>query len=290
MAVSFSILGPLCVDGGPVVRLTADRPRRLLALLLLNAGNVVTSERIRDELWSDHPPRSSAANLSGYLTLVRRATRPHLENHPSGYRISLARWQLDLHRFRDGVAMARQALSAGDLERADAEFRQANGFWSGSALEGLAAGAVLGPLVHALNEEHWAAVEDQFDVTLLLGRHQPALPALIASASAHPSRERSQAQVMVALYRSGRACDALGAYERMHRWLADEFGVAPSPLLRHLRQRIRAGDPALLHGEWRSEAADHRADDGRGGVIARSPRIGTGRRVVPDHQKAAGRY
>src|SRR5688572_16801674 len=127
MALCFSLLGPLRVEGGPPVPLTAAMPRRLLALLLLHANGVVTAERIREELWSERPPRSSAANLSGYLTQVRRATRPHLENHPCGYRLAVARSQLDLHRFRDGVAAARKALAAQDLERASREFGQANG-------------------------------------------------------------------------------------------------------------------------------------------------------------------
>lgn len=290
MAIVFSVLGPLRVDGGPPVPLTAALPRRLLALLLLNSDRVVTTGRIREELWSERPPRSSAANLSGYLTQVRRATGPHLESHPAGHRISLARWQLDLHRFRDGVAAARQAAAAHDLELAAREFRRANGLWSGSALEGLAAGPVLGPLVHALDEERWASVEDQFDVALLLGRHRTALPALVANAAAQPWRERSWAQLMVALYRSGRACEALAAYARMQRWLADEFDVAPSSFMRRLRHRVWSGDPVLNSGDWRSQAPQDRADDRRGGVVAGTPRVAAARRVVPDHQQVAGRH
>jgi DNA-binding SARP family transcriptional activator len=175
----------------------------------------------------------------------------------------LTRSQLDLHRFRDGVAEARKALAAHDLERAAREFRQANGLWSGAALEGLTAGPVLGPILHALDEERWAAVEDEVDVALLRGRHQPMLPQLLATTAAHPSRERSWAQLMVALYRSGRACEALQAYARMHRWLAEEFDVAPSPLLRQLRHRIRCGSLG-------SEAADYGAHHGFGQVIPRA--------------------
>ena len=290
MVLAFSVLGPLRVDGGPSVRLTAALPRRLLALLRLNANRLVTTERIREELWSDRAPRSSAANLSGYLTVVRRATGAHLESHPAGYCITLDRWQLDLNRFRDGVARARQAAAVRDLDRAAREFRHANGLWSGSALDGLPAGSVLGPLVHALDEERWTAVEDRFDVALLLGRHEIALPSIIANAAAHPSRERSWAQLMVALYRCGRACDALQAYARMHRWLADEFEVAPSPALQHLRHRIWTGDPTLASGGWRSETPHHRAHDARGGVIARPARVGAGHRVVPDYQQVARRH
>jgi DNA-binding SARP family transcriptional activator len=286
--IVFSVLGPLRVDGGPPVPLTAALPCRLLALLLLNCDRVVTIDRIREELWSDRPPRSSAANLSGYLTRVRRAAGSHVENHPAGHRITLARWQLDLHRFRDGIASARRASAARDLGQAAGEFRRANGLWSGSALEGMAAGPVLGPLVHALDEERWAAVEDEFDVALLLGRHRSALPAIVANAVGHPSRERAWAQLMVALFRSGRACDALAAYARMQRRLADEFGVAPTPALQRLRHRIWSGDPLLARGDWRSQPPQDRADDGRRGVVARTPRVAADRRVVADHEQAAG--
>jgi DNA-binding SARP family transcriptional activator len=290
MTMSFRVLGPLRAEGEKRAQLTAGLPRRVLALFLLSANRLVTTERIREELWSDRPPRSAASNLSSYLTLVRRAAHPHLESQPSGCRISLAASQLDLQRFRDGVAVARRAMAAGDLEWAAREFRDANGLWSGSALEGIGAGPVLGPLVHALDEEHWAAVEDQFDVALMLGRHQPTLPALVANANAHPSRERSWAQLMVALYRSGRAVDALHAYARMQRWLASEFEVTPSPLLQQLRHRIWAGDPTLCSGGWRSDAAEHRAHHARGGVVAHAPRVGAARRVVPDQQQVPGRH
>src|SRR4051794_23861055 len=138
MVLAFRVLGPLRVEGGPSVRLTAGLPRRLLALLLLHANRVVTTERIHEELWSQHAPRSSAANLSGYLTQVRRATGSHLRSDPAGHKIALARWQLDLDRFRDGVALARQAVAAGDYERAAREFQRADALWSGSPLEGLA--------------------------------------------------------------------------------------------------------------------------------------------------------
>jgi DNA-binding SARP family transcriptional activator len=284
VAVAFRVLGPLSVDGGPVVPLTAALPQRLLAVLLLHANRTVATERLREELWSDRPPRSSAANLSGYLTLVRRAVHPHLESRPCGHRIAVERPQLDLHRFRDGVTAARQAAAEGDLERAAQEFRRANRLWTGSALEGLAVGPVLGPILHALDEEHWAAVEDQFDAAPLLGRHQATLPALAATAAMHPSRERSCAQLMVALYRSGRTCDALQAYARMQRWLADEFDVSPSPGLQRLRHRIWSGDPVLISGGWRSEPAYHGTHDSRDRVVARSPRVGAAGRVVADHE------
>jgi hypothetical protein len=130
---------------------------------------------------------------------------------------------------------------------------------------------VLGPFLHALDEEHWAAMEDQFDLALMLGRHQPTLPALVANAAAHPSRERTWAQLTVALYRSGRAADALQAYARMQHWLASDFDVTPSPLLQHLRHRIWSGDPTLCSGGWRSDAPEHTAHHGRGGVVAHAP-------------------
>ena len=86
-----------------------------------------------------------------------------------------------------------------------------------------------------------AVVEDRFDLELMLGRHEAAVVALERSISEHPYRERLWAQLMIALYRSGRQADALKTYSRARGVLVGDLGIDPSPELRDLEERILRG-------------------------------------------------
>ena len=96
-----------------------------------------------------------------------------------------------------------------------------------------------------LEEARLVALEERLEVELGLGRHVQLVGELEALVAAYPTRERLRQQQMLALYRSGRAADALAAYRNMRRALAEELGLEPSPALQQLERAILQADPAL---------------------------------------------
>jgi tetratricopeptide (TPR) repeat protein len=153
--------------------------------------------------------------------------------------------EFDLHRFDAWQVEGDDALERGRLGQAGAAFRAALALWRGGALEGIPSGTLTGMVVPGLEERRLAVLEECVDVELRLGRHAGLVAELDAWVRSHPSRERLQGQLMLALYRSGRQTDALEVYRRARQWLVDEFGLEPGPNLRHLEQAILMTDPAL---------------------------------------------
>jgi len=74
--VDIRLLGPVEVTGpGGPVELVGVRQRALVALLALNAGNVVARVRLIDALWGEDPPRTAVRTLQSHVTRVRQALR-----------------------------------------------------------------------------------------------------------------------------------------------------------------------------------------------------------------------
>ncbi|MFF3751787.1 BTAD domain-containing putative transcriptional regulator [Streptomyces sp. NPDC002018] len=232
------------LDGRPV-ELGHARQRCVLAALMVDANRAVAVDRLIDRVWGERPPQRAQASLYSYVSRLRQALSPaagdaDIERRPGGYALAVDTYAVDLHRFRDLVERARTA----DDSDAVALFEQALALWRGEA-----AAAQDSPwfnsLYEALHRERHAAELDLVDVLLRAGRHT-GLPAELATrVEAHPLDERLVGQLMLALYRGGRASDALARYEETRGRLAAELGTDPGPSLRELRQRILTADPAL---------------------------------------------
>jgi DNA-binding SARP family transcriptional activator len=244
--VEFRLLGPLeaVVDGAPV-RLGPPQQRALLALLLLNANEVVSRDRIVDELWGERPPATAIKLVQVYVSALRKVLEPNvLLTRPPGYLLQVEPDAVDLDRFRRHLDEGGAALDAGAPGAAADHFRSALALWRGPALADLAFAPFAQAQIGRLDELRLEALSDRIEADLELGRSDVVgeLEALIAE---HPLRERLRGQLMLALYRSGRQADALAAYQDARRALVDELGIEPGRELRELEQAILRQDLAL---------------------------------------------
>ncbi|HUE97313.1 MAG TPA: BTAD domain-containing putative transcriptional regulator, partial [Longimicrobiaceae bacterium] len=245
------ILGPTeVVDGGAPVPLPTGRARSLLGLLTLKAGEVVSVDRLIDELWGESPPPTVETALQGLVSNLRKRLEPHrgrgeppaiLLTRPPGYLLDLGSEQVDSNRFRRMVAQAAEAPP----ERAAQLLRRALALWRGPAL----ADFVYEPFAQAeiaeLEELRLATVEKRIEADLGVGRHREVVGELEALVAEHPLREGLRGLLMLALYRSGRQTEALRVYAEYRSTLIDEMGLDPGPSLQHLEGSILRQDPSL---------------------------------------------
>jgi DNA-binding SARP family transcriptional activator len=245
--MEFRILGPLEVwDGGAEVVLGGRKPRALLALLLLHPNEVVSADRLIDELWGEHPSERAAAALRVNVSRLRKAlAQDVLATRSPGYVIRVEPDDFDLDRFERLVDEAR-GLLARDLPADAAErLREALSLWRGPALADFAYESFAQTAITRLEEIRLAAVELRIDADLALGRHDELVGELEALVAEQPLRERLRGHLMTALYRSGRQAEALDAYKDARRALVDELGIEPSAALQELEREILRQDPAL---------------------------------------------
>ena len=246
--MEFRILGPLeVVEQGRALPLGGARQRTLLALLLTRANEVVSADRLIDELWGAHPPRTAANALQYHVSQLRKALAPHeaIVTQEPGYVIRVGPDELDLLRFEALVEEARQAAP----ELAAQRLREALDLWRGPALADLAHESFAQTEIPRLEELRLAALERRFDADLALGRYAELVGEVQVLVREHPLRERLRAVLMQALYGSGRQVEALEIYRETRRLLVDELGIEPSPALHELEQAILRQDPALTSQE-----------------------------------------
>lgn len=252
----FNILGPFEVRDreGRDVRLSAGRTRSLLALLLIHRGEVVSTDRIVDALWGDHPPGSAAKAVQGYVSQLRRVLEPErgpgdaegvLFTRAPGYALRTDDAAVDAARFERLAGDGRRALEDGSPAEAALLLDDALALWRGPALADFAFDDFAQDEIRRLEELRLCATEDRIDSLLGLGRLGGLVGELDSLVAAHPLRERLRGQSMLALYRSGRQADALQVYRDGRRLLAAELGLDPGPELQRLERAILAQDPAL---------------------------------------------
>ena len=205
-------------------------------------------ERLLDAVWGDHPPASAAHSLESYVSRLRRALSPHgvaVERRGGGYRIDLGGAVLDAQVFEDLVDQAAQALAAGDNPRAASTAKEALGLWQGPVLADVKLHLEGRAETERLDELRSRAFEIRVDADLALGRDAELVGELRRLVGETPYRERLVAQLMVALYRSGRHVEALEVYERTRRDLEGELGLRPGEELQRLAGQIVRQEPHL---------------------------------------------
>ena len=245
------MLGPLEVTvGGRPTKLAGARTRAVLAMLLVHANQVVSSDRLIEELWPGHPPQKAADSLQVRLSELRKALRSageagRLATRPPGYLLQVAPGELDALRFERLAAEGNAALASGDAAAAAQRLDQALALWRGPALADIDSVPSVRAEAGRLEEERLAALESRGEALLACGRHRDLIANLEALTTAHPLRERFWSQRMLALYRAGRQADALRAYSELRDLLVAELAIEPGPELRELHARILRQDPAL---------------------------------------------
>jgi DNA-binding SARP family transcriptional activator len=246
--LEFRILGPLEVVGerGPI-RLGGAKQRATLAILLLSANRVVSVDRLADDLYAGAAPVTALKQVQRQVSELRKALRlaSAIETRSPGYAIRLAPAQLDLTIFERVAADGAEALAAGEAQRAAELLRRALGLWRGPPLADLSYESFAQAAIERLEEIRLAALEHRIEAELKIGRESELVGELEQLVAEHPLRERFRAQLMLALYRSGRQAEALEAYRRAREALVEGFGIEPTTVLQQLERQILVQDPAL---------------------------------------------
>jgi predicted ATPase/DNA-binding SARP family transcriptional activator len=246
--MEIALLGPLLAtrDGRPL-ELGGTQPRLLLALLALDPGRVVGADRLIDGIWGERLPSEPANALQVVVSRLRRALAPDqpVLSLPPGYLLAVDPELVDAVRFERLAAAGRAAAAAGRAEQAAELLKQALELWRGDALADFPGSPAARAAATRLEELRLAALEDRIEVDIALGRQAQLVGELHALVEREPLRERLHAQLMRALYATGRQADALAAYQRARAVLAERAGLDPGPELRRLQQRLLAQDPAL---------------------------------------------
>ncbi|GAB3463395.1 AfsR/SARP family transcriptional regulator [Actinophytocola sediminis] len=272
MRAEIKVLGSLEVAfNGVSVVPTASKPRQLLAMLAVNAGRLVTSTALMEELWGQAAPRSAPSTLQTYVLHVRkliRAALPADQHHlardilatrHTGYLLRADPEVVDATRYLRLAAAGRMAGAAGDYVAAERSLSSALAMWRGPVLVDVTAGSQLEIETMRLTETRLTDLTMRIDADLHLGRHHQLLGDLAALCARHPYMENFRAQYMLALYRSGRSGQALEVYQEMWAIIRDHLGVDPSPRLRQLHRAILTGDaivddPKFMINAWVPDA------------------------------------
>ncbi len=227
----------------------ASKWRALLAALLLRQGQVVSTERLVDELWGDDPPPGAYKLVSGYVSRLRRAIGDPdgrvLVTRSPGYQLLLGECDLDAGRFEDLVAAGRNALQQGDPGRGAELLTEALGLWRGPALADVPPGPLVSAESDRLDAMHLDALELRIDADLACGRAAEVIAELRRLTAEYPLRERLWAELMRALHGYGQSAEALAVFSQARQVIADELGAHPGSDLQDLNQRILVGDPTL---------------------------------------------
>ncbi|GHF65832.1 AfsR/SARP family transcriptional regulator [Streptomyces thermodiastaticus] len=251
------VLGTLDVRcGGRSVVPTAPKPRKVLGLLVLHANHVVSTAALMRELWGEKPPASAATTLQTYILLLRKQLAAALDGgmaeakatlvtYPGGYMLRLPADAVDVNRFERLCSHGRQALARGEAQEAADTLRAALALWRDDALVDVPNGPLLEVEAVRLRESRLGALEQRIEADLRLGRHHEVLGELAALITEFPLNENLHAQLMLALYRSGRRAQALDVYRKLRMCFINELGLDPSARIHDLHQAVLASEPAL---------------------------------------------
>ena len=255
------------MDASRGIRLGGTRQRATLAILLLNANRVVSVDALADALYAGAPPVTALKQVQRQISELRKTigSTAVIETRSPGYLIRLVPEQLDLHVFELLAADAAEAQARGQPRRAADLLKQALDLWRGAPLADLTYESFAQGPIERLEEIRLAAVEQLIDAELALGRHAELIPELEELSVEHPLRERLRAQLMLALYRSGRQADALAVFRQAREALLDGFGLEPSPALKELEHQILAQEPSL---EFASDVSSGSSGAGERTVLA----------------------
>jgi predicted ATPase/DNA-binding SARP family transcriptional activator len=271
--IRLDVLGPLEVTvDREAVDIRRGIPRAILVALVVRAREVVSAGTLAELVWADAQPRNPVNALQLQVSYLRKrlgggsAGQP-VVTRPGGYVLMVDDDDIDARRFERLVRDATQLASIDPLASADM-FETALGLWRGAAFaDVLGEPFVIGEATR-LEEMRLTALEERNEVLLTLGRHAELVGELTGLVNEHPLRERFQAQLVLALYRSGRQADALRAFARARSTLVDELGIDPGPDLRRLEQQILNQDPEL---DWRSTVTEHPVDVSVSNVSLHAP-------------------
>ena len=249
----FRLLGPLeILKDGRRLKLSGDRQRALLGLLLLNANKFVSTDRIVEELLGGDPSGPGVNALQAAVSRLRRLLDGGVQNvggvlvtERGGYVLHADADLLDVSVFERLASEGRRAIDTGDAASAAAKLREALALWRGPALADLAPFEFAQAEIRRLEEMRQSVIADRVDADLALGKGAELVSELEQLVDADPLKERFRGQLMLALYRSGRQAEALEVYRKGREFVAAELGLEPSRALQQLERSILLQDENL---------------------------------------------
>jgi DNA-binding SARP family transcriptional activator len=251
--VRFRLLGPLEVRAGEEWRgIGAPKWRAVLAALLINNGQVVSTDALINEVWADAEPAKAANLISIYVLRLRRLIGDLdgslLITRAPGYQLRLAAGETDAQQFETMVRDGRRALTDGDAERAAGQLAEALALWRGSPLADVPRSPLVESEADRLSELKLGAAELRITAELACGGHAQVISELRRLLADNPLREGLWLLLMRALDGSGRHAEALDAYGQARNAISDELGVDPGAELRRLYADLLAQDSVGASG------------------------------------------
>jgi DNA-binding SARP family transcriptional activator len=243
--VVIRLLGPIDVAIAGAVRPVAGlRPRAVLAVLGLSVGDVVSTDRLIDVVWDGEPPATALNTLQRHVSYLRGVLgeRSAIVARASGYLLDLDQPDTDVRVATQLIAEGNQTI---DPTHRLAKLQSALAQWRGRPLADVSGLSWFDGQAERLATLRDDAVQAIVDVRLELGQHAELIAELTELCRQFPYREHVHGRLMLALYRSGRRADALEAYQRLRRSLADDLGIDPGTAVRDLAAAILRLDPAL---------------------------------------------
>jgi SARP family transcriptional regulator, regulator of embCAB operon len=266
-ALDVKILGTLMISlGGTSVTPTAPKPRVVLAMLALHSNYVVLIDTLSTELWGESAPRSARTTIQGYIVHLRKLVAAGLPPHerarakeivvtaPGGYRLDTG-GEVDVWHFEELARAGHRARQDGDFAGAARSFSAALACWRGPVLADVQLGPHLRVDATRFEEARLNVLDCRIEAELRLGRHHELLGELAALVARYRTHEGLSAHLMLALYRSGRRCEALEVYRRLHSSLANEQGLEPTPSLRRLQRSMLIPDRGAAESTENTYAA-----------------------------------
>lgn len=272
----FKILGPLQVTGASGAKqIPPGRQQVILEVLLLSVNRIVTTEDLVDAIWDEDPPDTARTQVQICVSRLRKALAENaggaaIVTRAPGYVLTVEPDRVDLAVYRSRAAQAEAAERDRRFERASDLYRGAASLWRGPALYGSPSPMVSARAVR-LDEDRMNTVKTYLDLDLALGRHHQLVGELSALVSEHPLREGLRAQLMLALFRSGRQAEALETYRVGRALCVRELGLEPGSELRALESAILAGQESVL----RDSGAARLASRGKSARTGQPPRSET---------------
>ncbi|MEU1408793.1 AfsR/SARP family transcriptional regulator [Streptomyces sp. NPDC005728] len=256
--MDIEVLGALSVrENGVSIVPTAPKPRQVLALLALNADQVVPVTALVEELWGGVPPRSARTTLQTYVLQLREliaealargdgerlTAKDILATVPGGYRLETRAGTVDYREFERRAGAGYRAMDAEDYTSAARLLADALSLWTGPALTDIQVGIRIDMEARRLEEARLCALDQRIEADLRLGRHRELLPELTVMVNQYRMHESVHGQFMLALHRSGRRGEALDVYQRLRTTLVSELGLEPSAALSRLQRSILMARP-----------------------------------------------
>ncbi len=247
--MDFRALGPLeAHHDGERLALGGPKQRLVLAVLLTRANEVVSTDRLIEDVWRGERAADARRTLQSYISHLRRVIEPAapdtLVARTPGYFLSVESEQVDIYRFESLAADGKRLVESDPAAAADLLWK-ALSLWRGAPFADLGGEPALRAEITRLEEARLTALEYRIDAELALGRDSGLVGELETLIQEHPFRERFRGQLMLALYRAGRQSEALRAFTQARRTLGDELGIEPTPELQRLEQQILEQDSAL---------------------------------------------